>query len=219
MPNHNQVVPSGILSLSSHTQEEMTTLKNSARRTLSILALTAAALLVGRMACAAPAPSFPPDISTTVAGDQQGDGNFLWSWDVFYGQKPALSHWVLIDLCPEVYEDIVGGSLFGGTGYEFGLDPTTGENGLKFESEDATDSGHAVFGFETQHCWEPGLFDVAFKSGQNVTYQSNVVGPSCQRCDECGCPGGPAPTPEPSSLALLGMGGLPLGFWFRRKTV
>lgn len=151
---------------------------------------------------AADAPQFPPDISTTKVGELTPDGFYNWEWDVFAGQQPALSHWVLIDLCDEVYGDIVAGSLYGGTNYEFGHDPTTGHDGLKFEVE-LDDLGHGQFGFNTHTQWEPGLYDVAFKSGQLVTFQEDVVGPSCD-------PVNPAPAPEPGSMALLGCGALGL---------
>lgn len=149
----------------------------------------------------ATSPSFPPDISTTKVGTPTQDGLFQWEWDVFAGQKPALSHWVLMDLCADVYADIVPGSLYGGTNYEFGPDPTTATTGLKFEVN-LNDLGHGLFGFKTEKQWEPGLYDVAFKSGQNVTFQSNVVGPSCEEvpCEP------PAHAPEPATAGLLGLG-------------
>lgn len=168
------------------------------RKLLMTLACAACVVSATNRPAKAAASTFPPDISTTQVGTPFGDGTFLWEWDVFAGQKPALSHFVLIDLCDEVYADIVLGSLYGGTAYEFGHDPTTSADGLKFEV-DMDDLDHGRFGFRTHQAWEPGLLDVAFKSGQELYFQDNVVGPHCASV-----------VPEPGTMSLLGLGAMGL---------
>lgn len=165
-----------------------------ALRTLGAIALLA--LVAG--AAIASSPTLVPTITNTAAGTLTPDNTYLWSWEVFGGQKPSLSHFVLVDLCDEVYTDIVPGSFKGGVPVEFGHDPTTNTDGLKFEAE-LGDSETGQFGFETQHEWEVGTLDVAFKSGRELYLQEDVVGPHCG--DDT-----PAQTPEPATLGLLGLG-------------
>src|SRR5438034_1314346 len=85
---------------------------------------------------AAPPPSLPPSVINTIAGTQQMDGNYLWQYQVFAGQRPALSHWVL-DICEDVFDDIAPGSVVNGP-IEFRdathPDPPTGALGLKFDT-------------------------------------------------------------------------------------
>lgn len=176
--------------------------------------LTALLALTASTAVADPAPTLLPTITNSLAGVMTPEGTYRWEWSVFGGQKPSLSHFVLIDICANVKADIVPDSFYGAP-HEIGSDPTTGYTGIKFEAE-LDDNEVELFGFETFQEWAPGTLDVAFKSGQNVTLQTDVLGPGCELANPY-----PPTTPEPASLALLGLGaaGIARQRLRRRKSV
>jgi hypothetical protein len=184
---------------------------------------TAAGLLVSLLLCTLPTLAHakqdpvPPSIENTKAGVSDGQGNFLWEWNVFFGAAPSLSHFVVIDLCDEVFEDIVPQSFFGSPSTEWGLDPTTGETGLKFDDIEGDDNESGLFGFKTENEWCAGPIDVVFKSGRDSIVYQTTTGPICDPCERCQPCEPPAQTPEPATMALLGMGGLPLLAKFRRR--
>src|ERR1051326_566148 len=142
---------------------------------------------------AEPSPSLPPSVINTVAGTLQMDGDYLWQYSVFAGQRPSLSHWVL-DICEDVFDDIVPGSVVGGP-IEFRdaghPDPSTGAVGLKF-STGGNDGQTLIYSFETEKNWLPGTTTAVLKAGPDVPPQTDVIAPSCAL-------GGtnPPPVPEP----------------------
>lgn len=172
--------------------------------------LTALLAVLASAAVADPAPTLLPTITNSLAGVMTPEGTYRWEWSVFGGQKPSLSHFVLIDICDNVKTDIVPDSFYGAP-HEIGSDPTTGYAGVKFEAE--LDDGETErFGFETFQQWEAGTLDVAFKSGGNITLQTDVLGPGCELANPY-----PPTTPEPGTLALLGLGAAGIARQRRRR--
>jgi hypothetical protein len=149
-------------------------------------------------------------VTNVMAGVDQGDGTYLWKYEVFGGQRPALSHWTL-GICLDVFNSIVDNSVVGGP-FEFSPasdpDPTTGAIGLKFDSG-TSDGQTKIYSFLVNQDWASTGVTATFKAGGNVTTQLNVLAPDCEMVTPV--------VPEPATLALLGIGGAPLLAATRRR--
>jgi hypothetical protein len=180
----------------------------------SLLALSLAAPTM-----AMPPASMPPSVTNTVAGVLQGDptGGYLWEYSVYGGKSPSLSHWVL-DICENVFDDIIDGTVVGGP-FEFrpvsDPDPSIDDFdaiGLKFDSG-TTDDQTKIYSFRTHQDWLSTTTTAFFKAGPNDTMQTGVVAPGCELNED------PPPpvVPEPGTMALLACGCAPLAARLRRR--
>jgi hypothetical protein len=193
-------------------------LRSLLRSTLCAAGVAAMSLTLTTQASAVPPPSLPPTVTNTTAGVLQGDNTYLWEWSLFGGQQPSLSHWVL-DICEEVFDDIVPNSVIGGP-IEFrdAMNPDPAFNtltaiGLKFDS--GTEGGETkTYSFRTFTDWGACETTAFFKAGNNETFQEGVLAPCCD--EEPNTP--PAETPEPCTMALLAGGCAPLLLRRRRKS-
>jgi hypothetical protein len=164
--------------------------------------------------------SMPPSVMNTIAGVLQNDplGGYLWEYSVYGGKSPALSHWVL-DICPDIFNDIIEGSVVGGP-FEFrpesSPDPSFDDYdaiGLKFDSG-TQDDQTKIYSFRTSQEWLPTTTTAFFKSGQNEKIQTGVIAPDCEMN---GNPPPPPVVPEPGTMALLVCGCAPLAAGLRRR--
>jgi MYXO-CTERM domain-containing protein len=181
------------------------------RLSLVGMVLPLAVIAVSGPVLATPPPSLRPSIVVDKAGVKQANGNYLWQYEVFTGRRPSLSHWVL-GVCDDVFNSVIGSTVIGGP-IEFDTpDPPTGANGIKFNAS-VVGNTTVIYSFETSKDWTPTNVIVTFKAGTKVTSQT-VLGPSCSLN-----PHDPNPpvTPEPGTLALVSLGGLPLLRTLRRR--
>jgi hypothetical protein len=166
--------------------------------TLAAATLTVAAFI---------APAQAQTIQSLVANQLQSDGTFLWSYQVTSANRPAISHWVL-EMCEDTFSSLVPGSVIGSNNYSFvNPDPTVGVTGIKFD--DGYRGGESrIISFRLASDFGIEAGSATFKSGQNVTTVTPVAAPGCNTNNQI---------PEPATVALLGLAGVPLLGVLRRR--
>jgi len=170
------------------------------------------------------------DVNVTLLADNEWDGiGYVWRYQVCASPctDKGLSHWSLSICDPEnswnlgepdmLYFDL---SFFGGSApysyttgngvdytVEFGLDPTTGVKGIKFEHNDAdgTQIGDTLacdtFAFRLTEQFDVVSRTWGAKSGQILDFGA-ADGPACVPAPSPA----PPPVPEPATLLLVGLG-------------
>ncbi|MHC1585794.1 MAG: hypothetical protein ACXQS7_06025 [Candidatus Syntropharchaeia archaeon] len=144
------------------------------------------------------------------------DGTYsTWTYSVTSGSDPSLSHWVIAWCNPDVIVDA-------SESYEYGIDPKTGIEGIKFDEEYADGETRIVW-FRLLGDWCEDDICVGTKAGScDCCTCCDCCGCCCDCCGccgiECGYVTGPlcgckiaAPTPTPTppttvpTLTLSGM--------------
>jgi Flp pilus assembly protein TadG len=131
----------------------------------------------------------PVELSTAEASynvqfrgaTNHGDGTSTWTYYVEELSGKDLSHWTLgLPSCVSVERTSVTPSQ----GVEYGLDPTTGVNGIKWDTTDNFSSGEFSFTFTAINCdggsVEVGETTAAVKTGgqgSDKTAESTIAGP------------------------------------------
>lgn len=131
-------------------------------------------------------PECPPDQTTLVVGDHSSytiqflgtsDGGYTWNYRVTGNYGRSLSHWTL-ELCAPGVADATP------PGYEIGVDPTTGVDGIKWD-ELPEPFTTLDFSFTLSEVYRVGTVEVGVKTGGQGTKVAtgDIAGPNCEPCE------------------------------------
>lgn len=156
----------------------------------------AATLALGALVTPAKAQS----VQSLIANQLQSDGTFLWSYKVTSGSWPTINYWTL-GMGENVYSDIA--SVSGSSNYGY---TTSGLDGIRFE-EDYSGGQSRTISFRLTENYGVTTGSAAIRSGTN-TKTVSLVTPGLRSSS----------VPEPHTLALAGLVGLPLLRLARRRS-